>query len=74
MTPDKPTNPMDICAYGLTKKELLCGMAMQGILSAIYSSKEMLNEFLLDKTGRKAVTENALSYGTALLKALEEDD
>jgi hypothetical protein len=65
---------------GLTKRELFAAMAMQGLLSAVYSTKEMLNEFTTDGsgaykkhvTGGKAICDNALFYADALIKALED--
>lgn len=56
------------------------GMAMQGLLSAIYSDKEMLDSFTMDETksafgrhitGCEAVTTNAIHYADALLRELE---
>jgi hypothetical protein len=66
---------------GLTKREYFAGLAMQGLLAAVYSDKEMLKEFTHYKTqhgavkyvtGREAISINALSYADALLKALED--
>ena len=70
-------------SYGLTKRELMAAMAMQGLLSAVYSSKEMINEFMKKKyapgpfdnvgeylTGCEAVSRNAVSYADALLAEL----
>lgn len=63
---------------GLTKRELFAAMAMQGLLAAVYSNKEMLNEFTKTNrghvSGREAITENALSYADGLIKALAEGD
>lgn len=66
---------------GLTKRELFAGMAMQGLLSAVYSSKEMLNDFTTNErgkypahlTGRRAVSENAVSYADALIAELAKE-
>lgn len=69
---------------GLTKRELFAAMAMQGLLAAIYSSKEMLIEFTKEEysnpaagirghiTGREAVSINAVSYADALIAELEK--
>lgn len=64
---------------GLTKREYFTAMAMQGLLSAVYSSKEMLNDFTQDKlhsrshvTGCKAVSDNAIAYADALLEELSK--
>lgn len=70
----------------LTKRELFAAMAMQGMLGAVYSSKEMLNEFLTAKhvpgpmntfrehmSGCEAITANALSYADALLAGLAKE-
>lgn len=62
--------------WGLTKRELFAAMAMQGLLSAIYSDKKMLDEFTKDgmvyRNGRDAVSENAVSYADALITELEK--
>lgn len=71
---------------GLTKRELFAAMAMQGLLSGVYSSKEMLNEFTEAKhtpgkdlfgrsyvSGCDAISRNAVSYADALLKELENE-
>jgi hypothetical protein len=62
---------------GLSKRELFAAMAMQGLLSAVYSSKEMLNEFTTNErkypahvTGSKAISENAVAYADELLAEL----
>lgn len=69
----------DAVVGGLSKRELFAAFAMHGLLSAVYSSKEMLNEFTSDSskgallkhvTGRVAVTSNALAYADALLAEL----
>lgn len=70
-------------ARGLTKREYFAGLAMQGLLSAVYSSKEMINEFMKKKyapgpfdnvgeylSGCEAVSRNAVSYADALLAEL----
>lgn len=69
---------------GLTKRELFAAMAMQGLLSAVYSSKDMLNEFTKREysnstarvsgwvTGCEAVSRNAVSYADALIAELEK--
>jgi len=68
-------------AVGLTKRELFAAMAMQGLLAAVYSNKEMLNEFTSDGskgsyqkhvTGREAIGANAASYADALIERLEK--
>lgn len=74
-------------AFGLTKREYFAGLAMQGLLSAVYSSKEMINEFMKKKyapgpfdnvgeylTGCEAVSRNAVSYADALLAELGKGD
>lgn len=71
---------------GLSKRELFAAMAMQGLLSAVYSSKEMLNEFTQAKyspgndllgrsyvSGCEAISRNAVSYADALLAELAKD-
>ena len=74
--------PMFTTVVGsLTKRELFAAMAMQGLLSAVYSSKEMLNEFTTDGsggfkkyvTGQKAISENAVNYADALLAKLAKE-
>lgn len=67
----------DVHGKGLTKREWFAGLAMQGLLSAVYGSKEMLDEFTRDEaahrrhmTGCEAVTKVALNYADALIKAL----
>lgn len=63
---------------GLTKREFFAALAMQGLLAAVYSSKEMLNEFTTDGsgaykkhvTGCKAISDNAVAYADALIEAL----
>ncbi len=62
----------------IKKRELFAAMAMQGLLSAIYSDKIMLNEFTVDEnnfrrhlTGCEAITKCAINYADALIKALE---
>lgn len=70
---------------GLTKRELFAAMAMQGLLAAVYSSKEMLNEFTEAKhtpgddlfarsyvSGCDAISRNAVSYADALLAELNK--
>lgn len=69
----------------LTKRELLAGMAMQGLLAAIYSSKDMLNEFTKVEnspesylgrsylSGCEAVSSNAVAYADALIKELNKE-
>lgn len=69
---------------GLTKREYYAGLAMQGLLSAVYSSKEMLNEFTKAEwspgqhtgrtwlTGCEAVSKNAVSYADALIAELNK--
>lgn len=66
-----------ISGGGLTKREYFAAMAMQGLLSAVYSSKEMLNEFTHDEgsfrrhlTGCDAVSKCAASYANALIAEL----
>lgn len=66
---------------GLTKREMFAAYAMQGLLSAIYSTKEMLNEFTTDEngfrrhlTGCEAISRCAVNYADALLKKLEIDN
>ena len=56
------------------RRERIAVAAMQGLLSAVYSSKEMLNEFLTSKylprkegvsdycNGNTAVSQNPLNY------------
>lgn len=80
--------PGDGCKHiGLTKREYFAGLAMQGLLSAVYSSKEMINEFMKKKyapgpfdnvgeylTGCEAVSRNAVSYADALLAELEKGE
>ncbi len=74
--------PAFATSSGLTKRELAAFMAMQGLLSAVYSSKEMLNEFTKSKyspgehfgsyvNGCEAVSRNAVAYADALLTELE---
>lgn len=69
---------------GLTKRELFAAMAMQGLLSAIYSDIKMLSEFTRSQytpepsgfnyvNGCEAVSKNAVSYADALLKELERE-
>ena len=71
---------------GLTKRELFAAYAMQGLLSAVYSSKEMLNEFTDVKhspgndlharsyvSGCEAVSRNAVSYADALIAELSKE-
>lgn len=72
---------------GLTKRELFAAMAMQGLLSAVYSNKNMLREFTkkeyVPKTkkdefswhysGCDAISRNAVSYADALIKELEAE-
>lgn len=60
-----------------SRRDLFAAMAMQGLLAAVYSSKEMLADFTTDHTkvrshltGCEAITRNALSYADALIAAL----
>lgn len=68
-----------IPGFGLSKREYFAALAMQGLLSAIYSNKEMLNDFTLadDKrshlTGVIAVSRNAVSYADFLIKELNKE-
>lgn len=57
---------------GLSKREYFAALSMQGILSAIYSDKNMLNDFLGNETGRDAVSRNAVSYADALIEELNK--
>jgi hypothetical protein len=62
------------------RRERIAAMAMQGLLSAIYSSKEMLNEFTEDKSGgfkrhlsgSEAISKNAVAYADALIAELDK--
>lgn len=69
---------------GLTKRELFAAMAMQGLLSAIYSDIKMLSEFTRSQytpepsgfgyvNGCEAVSKNAVNYADALLKELKKE-
>lgn len=73
-------------SHGITKRELFAAMAMQGLLSGVYSSKEMLNEFTEAKhspgndlfarsyvSGCDAISRNAVSYADALIEALAKE-
>lgn len=69
---------------GLTKREYFAAMAMQGLLSGVYSDEKMLIEFTKVKycqrprgigegeyvSGCEAITSNAVSYADALLARL----
>jgi hypothetical protein len=68
----------------LTKREHFASLAMQGLLAAVYSSKEMLNEFTQEKyvpekkfgsyiTGCEAVSKNAVNYADALIAELNKE-
>lgn len=67
---------------GLTKREFCAMMAMQGLLSAIYSSKEMLNEFTTSSsrgyekyhTACDAISVNATAFADALLAELAKKE
>lgn len=58
---------------GLTKREWMSAMAMQGLLAAVYSSKEMLNEFRREP-GRSYISQNAISYADALIEELNKQE
>jgi len=58
---------------GLTKREYYAAIAMQGLLSAIYTNKEMINEFMKRETGQDSVSRNAVGYADALIKELEKE-
>ena len=73
-------NAYEVYSCGLTKREYFAAMAMQGLLSAIYSNKEMFNEFLLEDdgsrrhlTGCEAVQRCAVSYADALIEELNKE-
>jgi hypothetical protein len=57
----------------LSLRDWFAGMAMQGLLSAVYSSKEMLNEFMGKDKGIEAISRNATSYADALIAELDKE-
>lgn len=77
------TYALGLAAMQMSKREYFACAAMQGLLAAVYSSKEMLNEFTQAKhspggdlfarsyvSGCDAVSRNAVSYADALLAEL----
>ena len=65
---DKPTNPMDICAYGLTKRELISCQILAALCVPAIAGGHNINE---DHEIRHKVN-MAMRLTNALLKALEE--
>lgn len=66
--------------YKMNVRLEIASRIMAGQIAAVYSSKEMLNEFLTDSslgykqhvTGFEAFVTNALGYADALIKAEKE--
>lgn len=68
---------------GMTKLEYFAAMAMQGLLAAVYSNKEILNEFTKEKyspnkkgtsylTAADAISSNSVYYAKALIEELNK--
>lgn len=62
----------------LTLRQYYAGLAMQGLLAAIYSDRDILDEFCRDEgyirrhlTGCDAVTRCAVNYADALIAGLD---
>jgi hypothetical protein len=65
MSANEPAFPIDGTQfYGLTKREWLAGMAMQGILSSAYASSQY-------DVGNTSVSVEAVRFSGALIAELE---
>ena len=59
----KETNTMDIVAYGLTKRELIAAMALQGMIAGSQGLNITIEQF----------AEQSVKLADALIKELEKD-
>jgi hypothetical protein len=67
---DKPAFPAEAKLQGLTKREKIAAMAMQGILANHWCQNEYGNN--IHALGHEHAAKQAVGYADALLKELEK--